>query len=346
MKKFDLEAARAWANSKAGQPKNIASQRTTERQLSEWTNLEISSSEDHIVRYNERICKYDIYKTNADIFSVRASGDNIQHGKIRFNEGLNALNGLFELIKSSAKKSLNADGITNAVRSYLDCLYMDATAPGSFIYKAEIDLSTDKSLGLSDAEIKENARFRRNVNSDFAKLLLKLSSSTSEDIKYRDLLELGIDEKLCDSILDLFSNSAEKLEFRFNWSIYEGLDESLPRYILLDNVFKKNIQRCKTILSTSYPDTLKGVATYIEKCIWLKGANSGKIYFKLFIEGQDVSSYVVIDDTVMFEKLKHLVKETVTSDVSVYRARNVKSSLELIDIEFDFNRNQQMNMNI
>ncbi|NIY86366.1 hypothetical protein [Vibrio campbellii] len=342
MKKFDLEAARAWANSKAGQPKNIASQRTTERHLSEWSHLKLSSPEEYSSKCSERSDKPETYAVNADVFSVRASGNKIQHGKIRFDEGLIALTGLFELIKSSAKKSLKADGITNAVRNYLNCLYMDAPAPGSFIYKAEVDLSTDKSLGLSDDEIKENARFKRSINIDFAKLLLKLSSSTSEEIRYKDLLELGIDEKLCDSILHLFSSSAEKLEFRFNWSVHQGLDEALPRYILLDNSFRENIKRCKTILSTSYPESIEGVATYIEKCTWVKGADSGKIYFKLFIEGNDVSSHVVINDIDMFEKLKHLVRETVTSDVKIYRARNVKSSLELIDITFDFDKNQQV----
>ncbi|KJG55184.1 hypothetical protein UA38_21200 [Photobacterium kishitanii] len=333
--KFDLNAAKAWANSKNNMPKNIASSTTTERHNSEWGHT--SSTEFSLKGY----------RCNSDIFSIRASGPSVKQGKIKFSEGLNALNGIYELIKLSAKQSLKCNGINNAIRNYTDCIYMNAPETGSFIYKAEIDLDSDPSLGLNSDEKKEEAKFKRHLNLSFAKLLQLLSQSNlQEQLTYKKLLLLGIDEKLCDSLLCLFSDSADKIEFNFKWSVYEGLEPNLPSYIAFDDSFRNEIKRCKKILTTSTPKTLTSVPTYIERSSWVKGCEHGKIYFKLSIENKDINGSVDITDECKFESLKQKVKETIISDVTLLMSKKAGKSVEIIDICFELDKHQQIELHL
>lgn len=284
---------------------------------------------------------------DSDLLQVRSSGESINHGSINFNDGLNALTGLYGIIRSSANKNIKAKGKRKAVERYLSGVNMLAPKAGSFIYSVEIqllDLEDDKN---SNNKIGEEISLSRYVNSNLAISLARVS----EKIKSNDyespakLLSIGIDNSFCNNFLDLFSESSEQLEFDFDWSFREELSENIPSKVVFNSKDREKIENFRKLLSKSRTKKYVDIPAYIEKYSWPIEDEKGRVYLRLLINGKDYACFIETESD-LYETLKaeHAKKQiSVTCDLLITSGR--KTTIDVLKM-YSIKLNQNVEIEI
>lgn len=328
----------------------VGSKATQDRHDSEWSNSTTTVIKKNdfaaLRRSLEEARKFhESYANNSDTFQVRASGKDISHGKIKFEEGLNAMTGLYEIIKHSARQALDIKGTTNGLRDYLDNCFLEAPQAGSFIYKAnvELDIENDNKLGLEKGDVD----FRRNINISFAKSLIGLNQflDTNDNPNYGLLVQHNISEKLCDSFLHLFSESSEKLEFDFNWSVHCKSTEKLPARVVFNKESKEKIKTFKRILKVTHPETFSELPVYIEKIqVPMDKKSIHRVNFKCKVGSHVLTGSKDIDDLTNFDAFREKVGHHVMADVIAIVSDVNSNSNEIVKVDFDFDKNVQLEL--
>lgn len=340
--KSDFDEALVWLNSAT--KKAVSSRPLKDRYDSEWENssfIQKDDSEAISQMVSDRKQFYKTYVKSVDSFSIRAAGQEIAHGKIPLREGIEGYKALLDLITYSAKKTISAKkSLKKGLNEYLGSCYLLAPAAGSFIYQAEFELSSDK---LDCGEIDDHSNelfedeqsdFIRSINENLAKNILELSKFTRDNVNpsYVTLVRNGIDPKLCDSFLKLFSKSAEKIEFNFDWaSSCQLKNKSLPTLVVFEESAKSRIQSYKQTLKNSKEESFNNVPVYIEKkCVPMENRNRHVVYFKFSVKDRQYIGNRDVDE-VTFGYLP--VGEHVQANVKAVITDTTKK-IELINIEF------------
>lgn len=269
-----------------------------------------------------KLCEIDY-----DLLYVRAHGRKVHHGKINFSEGLGALNGLYEIIRSSAKRNIKAKGKKDAVSQYLSDVNMLAPKAGSFIYSVEMGLrEIESQKEKEEMEIEGLMSLGRYLNSKLALDLATISQKIKSDSSTpAQLMNIGVDGYFCDQFLKLFSESASSLEFSFNWSFKEGDVDNLPEHIVFDNGHRDKIKRVKEYLSESKIRKFVDMPAYIEKYSWPVDAEKGRIYLRVNIDGKSCALSIEVDSDI-YETLKReqaKKKILITCDLMVNKTKKM-----------------------
>ncbi|HFQ4989786.1 TPA: hypothetical protein ACGUVV_004687 [Vibrio vulnificus] len=338
--KSDFDDALVWLNNAT--KRVVSSRPLNARYDSEWKNtciVEKNDSEALKQMVSERQHFYKTYVKSVDSFCIRAAGQEIAHGKIPLQEGIEGYKALLDLITYSAKKTLRAkSALKKGLNEYLDSCYLLAPAAGSFIYQAEFELSNNKvDCEKNDSsELFEDCQsdFVRSMNESLAHNILELSRFTKDNANpsYATLVRNGIDPKLCDSFLKLFSKSAEKLEFSFDWaSSCKTQDKSLPTFVVFEENTKCRLQTYKQTLKNSKEETFNNVPVYIEKkCVPMANRNRHVVYFKFSVKDrQFVGNRDIGEETFSSLPVGDYVQANVIAVIT-----DTTKKIELIDIEF------------
>lgn len=275
-----------------------------------------------------------LLNSNYDLLEVRSSGDKISHGKIKLEEGINALSGLQGLIKDNANKKLKVKGKRKTIERYMNGINMLAPKAGSFIYSVEFELF-DKQKENQDLNynMDSGSSIGRYLNQSFAITLERISKNINnhENISPAKLLSLGVDVGFCDNFLNLFSSRSEKIEFNFNWS-YKEDSENIPRSISFDKKAREKISKFKETLSNSKIRKFRDLPAYIEKYSWPIDEDKGKVHLRVIIDKRDYTCFIETDSE-LYETLKaeQAKKEIlITSDLLFTSKR--KTTVDVIKI--------------
>jgi hypothetical protein len=194
--------------------------------------------------------------SSADFISIRTSGEAVKHGKINLFSGSKALSAISSLIKVCAKTHATAKkGFKKRLEEhYLNCVNLIVPQGGSFVHCVEIELNplvikTDSNSELNN-EI-PNEPVNRSINVRLAKLLLELRDIEQNKISLTHLAKLGITERISSTLIDVFSDEVDNVEYQFSWCPnYQA--PKLPTNTILFNrshleIFKK--------IKDAFPDT-------------------------------------------------------------------------------------------
>jgi hypothetical protein len=292
--------------------------------------------------------KSKLLNSDSDLLQVRTSGERINHGRINFNDGLNALTGLYGIIKSSASKNIKAKGKREAVKKYLSAVNMLAPKAGSFIYTVELELINIDDNNDSDI-LKQSMSLSRYVNSNLALTLERVAKKIrSHDLESpAKLLNIGIDSSFCNNFLDLFSKNSDKLEFDFDWSFKESIPDNVPSKVAFNYQDRMKIEHYQKILHNSKAHKYVDLPAYIEKYSWPIEDENGRVYLRLEIDGKDYTCFIETD-SVLYETLKaeHAKKQiSITCELLITSGR--KKSIDIIKVySLKLNENLEIEMDM
>ncbi|WP_063644803.1 hypothetical protein [Aliivibrio fischeri] len=331
--KFDINNAKAWANSGKNANKVIASETTSSRHSTEWDSAYVFSSNDEnrLLEINEEFLEFNKkYKTFNDTFKIRASGSKIGCGAINFEDGLNALTGFYKMLKLSANNYVQSKGKTKILKEYFQSLNMLAPQEGSFIYSAEVDLTTNVDEKMMD----DVSSINRCINMNFAHMLNKTARfiKNHDEINMAMLIQYDIDAKFCSYFLDLFSESADDLEFYFDWSSSEKCPNELPTYVSFDQSCRDKVQTYKKLLKDSKTKYYQDLPAIIEQYSWKKDVVMGTVSLRLMFETKDHTCSISVEAD-LYEKLKSLKhKKQVYITGDIIETSGVKNSVEILNL--------------
>ncbi len=294
--------------------------------------------------------KYKLQNTKYDILEVRNSGKMIEHGKINFDEGIDALNGLHSIIKHNANRNIKAKGKRETIKEYMNGINMLAPKAGSFIYSVEFELTQKKEESDDiNYSMDSGSSIGRYLNQSLARNLLDISKSleSKDEASNSKLISLGIDSGFCQGFLNLFSEKSEKLEFNFDWSFEEETRDGVPNKISFGIDSREKIRKLNNSLSKRKARTFYDLPAFIEKYSWPIDEDMGKIHIRIFIDKKDYSCFIEVDSE-LYEKLKkeQAKKEILISldllftskrrmSVDVLKVYNIKTSDD-VEIKIGF----------
>ncbi len=269
--------------------------------------------------------------SDSDKLSVRASGAKVGFGKIVYKEGLNALSGLFNIIKNNACSNINIKGKTKYVSEYMQNVHMNAPQSGSMIYKVELGLYEPQDDSDNNS-FKELGSLGRVLNEKCARLIFKASKIFDSSEKYSPvtLMKEGIDIKFCEAFVDLFSDSVDNLDFSFDWSNKEQLTEGVPSKIHFNSRHREVAQRyVKAFNKTQTLDLVEQPAV-IEKYSWPRDASKGKVSFKTSLNEADFAMTFETSESLYLRLKEEEVKKEVSLTGKFLKTKNKKSKLEIL----------------
>ncbi|MEQ3491627.1 hypothetical protein [Vibrio sp. SSH13-20] len=339
--KSNFDDALEWLNNAT--QRVVSSRPLKERYDSEWQNTSFIKANDKEAiskMVEERRKFYHSYNKAVDSVSIRAAGEEIRHGKIPISEGVKGHEAFYNLIIHSAKKTLrdHKGALKKGLSEYLDSCYLLAPGAGSFIYQAEFELSSDVSCPVENSvgDLFEECQgdFVRSINENLAHNLFELSKFTKENVNpsYSKLIQHGIDPKLCSDFLQLFSKSAEKIEFSFDWASSCKVDHKpLPTLIVFEENTKTRLQSYKETLKNFSDEYFKNVPVYIEKkSVPLSNRNKHVVFFKFDVKNRQYKGSRDIEEGA-FNELP--VGDFVFADIEAV-VSDTSKKIDLIDISF------------
>ncbi|MDO6642145.1 hypothetical protein Q4557_19550 [Shewanella sp. 5_MG-2023] len=180
---------------------------------------------------------------NFDTISVRAIGDDVKHGSIPFDDGIKLLSSSHKLLKHCSNQVKRFKNKSKHLSNYLNHVGMGQTQIGSYIVSIHSPLyrvNTDDEPDLFDSDIS----LGRIINKSFYSKIFEVSSIFSKKINFelitQSLLEIGIDKKDCDALIDIMgSQSHRDIEINVNWSPKESIEE---RYCKSIHLYARNVQ--------------------------------------------------------------------------------------------------------
>jgi hypothetical protein len=269
--------------------------------------------------------------SDSDKLSVRASGTKVGFGKIIYKEGLDALSGLFEIIKNNANTNINIKGKTRYVNEYLQNVHMNAPQSGSMIYKAELGLYEPQDDSDNNS-FKVLGSLGRVLNEKCARLIFKASHifDSSEEHSPAKLLKEGIDINFCEAFVNLFSDSVDSLDFTFDWSNKELPSDNVPSKIHFTSNHREKAQKyVKAFKKTETLDLIE-LPAVIEKYSWPRDATKGKVSFKASLNEIDFTMTFETPESLYSRLKQEKVKKEVALTGKFLKTENKKSKLEIL----------------
>ena len=298
---FDLEKAKAWALS--GKNLDKETSRASEKTLARHRSECLTSQKVNVSDLNEikriileskefeskyRNASFDNIR-NIDSISMRVSGKKIEHGRIKFTDGMLGVNAFYSLLKNAVDNTVSKK--KKSRENYLDNLYMLSPSAGSFIYNAEIKLFDNNDI--------DSYYTNRCVNLEFAKSICNLYECLNSINEYNvpSLISMGLNENICKSFYDIFSEDADNVDFDFNWA---NVGDPIPYKFDKKLVFKKKHRD----RANYFHDKLKNIKIFklkelpacIEKYKWLSNKDYGEISFKFKYKNKIFTSTIEIEE--------------------------------------------------
>ena len=166
-----------------------------------------------------------------DVICVHESGSLVEHGKINFKDGIDSLQGIYNLIKSNVKKTVTSKGKKRITDQYMEGVNLLAPQAGSFIYRAEIELHDIEPTSEDTQSVTNMMTIARSTNIKFANKLNRLQKNliSNNTVSISEIYRLGIDKDFCNYFLNIFSQKTDNVSFKFNWSLKEKKPENTYR---------------------------------------------------------------------------------------------------------------------
>lgn len=191
----------------------------------------------------------EIVTQDIDRMEFRIISDMSSKGSLPLNYASDVVNGLKELIVSSACNEENPrpvyNRITLSAKRYADLFKFGQTAYGSFIMTIESDElnETFPQMAITnDCEIitsKIDVPFQRKILRRVQKALYQIENIGSQgnlDFFIENAFEDGINANMCDAILNMKNVShSVTIESNFNWAGLYPEDNDLPNKLYLTN---------------------------------------------------------------------------------------------------------------
>ncbi|NEX87463.1 hypothetical protein G4923_01870 [Aeromonas rivipollensis] len=268
-----------------------------------------------------------------DAIMVRAIADDVQNGSIPFDDGIKLLSSSYQLLKHCSSKMKKFKNKNKHLGSYYSHIGMGQTQIGSYVVAIHSPLyriNSDEEPNLFDS----TSSLGRIINKLFYSKLSKVSSvfERESDIEMinQKLLELGIDNKDCDALIDIFGfKSHRDIEIKVNWSSKEFIEEKFHNPISL---YSRDAQKI-----VEYREVLKAKKT--EKSIQLSGEvadlhrgyddDLGRAKLRAKYHGREVSvSFTVSEDLYPIIAMAHVDKKvlTLTGELEVLKMKNRMSA--------------------
>ena len=264
-----------------------------------------------------------------DAIMVRAIAYDVQNGSIPFDDGIKLLSSSYQLLKHCSRKIQKFKNKNKHLGSYYNNIGMGQTQIGSYVVAIHsplyrVNSEEEPTLFCS------NSSLGRMINKLFYSKLAKVSSvfereSDIESITQK-LLELGVDKKDCDALLDIFGLKTHRdIEIKVNWSSKESIEE---KYQSLISFYSKDAQKI-----VEYREVLKAKKT--EKSIQLSGEvadlhrgyddDLGRAKLRAKYQNREVSvSFTVSEDLYPVIAHAHVEKKivTLTGELEVIKVDN------------------------
>ncbi|AZG72575.1 hypothetical protein [Shewanella livingstonensis] len=199
-----------------------------------------------------------------DAIMVRATADDVQNGSIPFEDGMNLLSSSYKLLKYCSIKIKKFKDKNKHLGSYYSHICMGQTQIGSYVVAIHSPLYR---VNTEESELFDSSSsLGRMINKLFYTKLAKVSAIFEQEYEIelitQKLLELGIDKKDCDALIEIFGfKSHRDIEIKVNWSSKEFIDVKYKDPI---SFYSRNVQKI-----VDYREALKDKKT--EKSIQLSG---------------------------------------------------------------------------
>ena len=258
-----------------------------------------------------------ISPSDFDAIMVRAIADDVQNGSIPFDDGIKLLSSAYKLLKHCSSKIQKFKNKSKHLGSYYNHIGMGQTQIGSYVVAIHSPLyrvNSEEEPKLFDS----NTSLGRMINKLFYSKLAKVSSvfalESDIDVITQKLLELNIDKKDCDALIDIFGFKAHRdIEIKVNWSSKEFIEEKYKSPI---SFYSRDAQKI-----AEYREVLKAKKT--EKSIQLSGEvadlhrsyddDLGRAKLRTIYQDREVSvSFTVSEDLYPVIARAHVDKKVVT----------------------------------
>lgn len=268
-----------------------------------------------------------------DAIMVRAIADDVQNGSIPFDDGIKLLSSSYQLLKNCSRKIQKFKNKNKHLGNYCNHIGMGQTQIGSYVVAIHSPLyrvNSEEEPNLFDS----NSSLGRMINILFYSKLAKVSSvfarESDVEVITQKLLELGIDKKDCDALIDIFGFKAHRdIVIKVNWSSKEFIEEKYQSPI---SFYSKDSQKI-----VEYREFLKAKKT--EKSIQLSGEvadlhrgyddDLGRAKLRTKYQDREVSvSFTVSEDLYPIIAHAHVAKKVVilTGELEVLKVDNRMSA--------------------
>jgi hypothetical protein len=273
---------------------------------------EFSEDEDAIVLYNKAITVLASYEgiseeniqnklknflSYADVISVRTSGSGVEHGRINLFSANKSLTAITMLIKACTYQHANAKrGFKKRLEEhYLNCVNLVAPQAGSFIHRLEVDLKPFTAELKSKAE--ENIELdsepaNRSINVKLAQLLISLRDIDPDKITLTNLLKLGVTEKVSTSLIEVFSDEVDNVEYGFNWSPSYEAPKLSTNNIVFSREHREKFKKIKDVFSDADSFVITDQAAHIEGYFTPEDGDAS-LLLRLKLEGRNRNCEVI-----------------------------------------------------
>lgn len=296
---------------------------------------EFMEDENAIVLYNKAISslaycedvteesirnKLKNYLSYADVISVRTSGGGVEHGRINLFSANKSLTAITMLIRACTYQHANAKrGFKKRLEEhYLSCVNLVAPQAGSFIHRLEIDLKPFtaelKTKAEENVEL-DNEPVNRSINVKLAQLLISLRDIDPNKITLTSLLKLGVTEKVSTSLIEVFSDEVDNVEYGFNWSPSYEAPKLSTNSIVFSREHREKFKKIKAVFSDADSFVITDQAAHIEGYFTPEEGDSS-LLLRLKLEGRSRNCEVVTQRQIV-EKLMAELSEDSQQLVSV-----------------------------
>ncbi|EPI0764002.1 hypothetical protein [Vibrio alginolyticus] len=252
-----------------------------------------------------------------DAIKIRAIADDVQNGSIPFDDGIKLLSSSYKLLKHCANKMQKFKNKNKHLASYYNHIGMGQTQFGSYVVAIHSPLyrvSTEEEPKLFDGNSSLGRMINKLFHSKLAKVSYIFEQESDIELITQKLLELGVDKKDCDALIDIFGfKSHRDIEIKVDWSSKESIEE---KYKCPISFYSRDAQKV-----ADYREVLKAKKT--EKNIQLSGEvadlhrgyddDFGRAKLRTKYHDRDVSvSFTVREDLYPVIAHAHVTKKVIT----------------------------------
>ncbi|OUD21493.1 hypothetical protein BUN10_24100 [Vibrio parahaemolyticus] len=260
------------------------------------------------------------YVSYADVISVRTSGGGVEHGRINLFSANKSISAITMLIKACTLKHANAKrGFKKQLEEhYLSCVNLVAPQAGSFIHRLEVDLKPFtaelKTKSEENGEL-DHEPVNRSINVKLAQLLISLRDIDHNKITLPNLLKLGVTERVSTSLIEVFSDEVDNVEYGFNWSPSYEAPKLSTNNIVFSREHREKFKKIKAIFTDADSFDITDQAAHIEGYFTPEEGDSG-LLLRLKLEGRSRNCEVITTRQIV-EKLMSELSEDSQQLVSV-----------------------------
>lgn len=268
-----------------------------------------------------------------DSIMVRAVADDVRNGVIPFDDGIKLFSSSYQLLKHCSKKVKKFKNKNKHLGSYYNHIGLGQTQIGSYVVALHSPLyrvNSEEEPNLFDSNSSLGRMINKLFYSKLAKASFVFARESDIDVITQKLLELDIDKKDCDALIDIFGFKAHRdIEIKVNWSSKEYIEEKYQSPI---SFYSRDAQKI-----VEYREILKAKKT--EKSIQLSGEvadlhrgyddDLGRAKLRTKYQERELSvSFTVTEDLYPTIARAHVTKKvvTLTGELEVLKVDNRMSA--------------------